>query len=165
MEAAERATKRVLVIVSQRSSHWDAAWTSPGEVVAVALSLAQQSGLLPQGVREDPSATRLLATEKWDRRIFIVFDVYHDTYNPDRAHLDGQDNLPVIEIYLSRKEIARVAGTPTANKVNRDIRAIHNATGPGSRPPFNVDHSEGKVPFYSNPRSSYPPGASGLSVG
>ncbi|PNY20399.1 Uncharacterized protein TCAP_07425 [Tolypocladium capitatum] len=51
------------------------------------------------------------------------------------------------------KEIARVAGTPTANRVNRDIRAIYKSTGLGSRPPFNVDHSEGRVPFYNNPRS------------
>ena len=83
-----------------------------------------------------------------------MFDVYHDNYDPDRAHMHGQDDLPVIEVYLSRKQIARTAGTPTANKDNRDVRALHNATGPGSRPPFSVDHSEGKVPFYNNPRSS-----------
>lgn len=59
-------------------------------MATIALSLAQQSGLLPQGIREHPSATRLMATGKLDCRIFIVFDVYHDTY--------GQDNLPVMEV-------------------------------------------------------------------
>ena len=150
---AERRAKRVLIMVSRRSPQWEKAWTSPEELIAIAQRLAQESGLLPQGVQDDPSATRFLAKERWDGRTFIVFDVYHDAYDPDRAHLQGRDNLPVIEVYLSQRQTARMAGNPTANKVNGDVRALHNATGPGSRPPFNVDHSEGRVPFYNNPRS------------
>lgn len=164
MDPAGRQAKRVLIMVSRRSPQWENAWTSPEELIAIALRLAQESGLLPQCVQEDPSAIRFVAKERWDGRTFIVFDVHHDTYGPDRAHMHGQDNLPVIEVYLSRREIARMAGNPTANKVNGDVRALHDATGPGSRPPFSVDHSDGKVPFYSNPRSSQPCGLPGLSL-
>lgn len=162
---AEREAKRVLIMVSRRSPQWEKAWAFPEELIVIALRLAQESGLLPPCVQEDSSATRFLAKERWDGRVFIVFDVYHDTYDPDRAHMHGQDDLPVIEVYLSRKEVARMAGKPTANKVNGDVRALHNATGLGSRPPFSVDHSQGKVPFYNNPRSSESCGETSSSLG
>lgn len=34
---------------------------------------------------------------------FVVFDMFHDSYDPDAAHLDQKD-LPVIGVYLSSKE-------------------------------------------------------------
>lgn len=90
-------------------------------------------------------------------RIYIVFDLFHDAYNPDKAHLPSEYDLPVISVFLSQQESASIAGRPMANKVNSDIRALHNATGLGSRPPFFVDHADGKVPFYPNPRTSCTP--------
>ncbi|KAH7175790.1 hypothetical protein EDB81DRAFT_633139 [Dactylonectria macrodidyma] len=110
--------------------------------------------LISPDTKYDPSAIRFLATERWDLRTFIVFDMLHDSYDPDKAHLPGQDDLPVISVFFGLKESASIAGRPITNKVNSDIRAIHNATGPGSRPPFLVDHTGGKVPFYTNPRNS-----------
>lgn len=56
--------------------------------------------------------------------------------------------------WSSSEDLITVAGRPMENKVNGDIRALHNATGLGSRPPFEIDHSDGKVPFYPNPRTS-----------
>ena len=52
-------------------------------------------------------------------------------------------------------------GGPDASdtKVNTDVQALHNATGPGSRPPFDADHANGKVPVYLNPRMAAGPGA------
>ena len=89
-------------------------------------------------------------------RTFIVFDIFHDTYNPDKAHLPGQDDLLVITVFFSQNKSASITGTPITNKVNNDIRALYNATSPGSRPPFIVDHADRRVPFYLNPRSSIP---------
>jgi hypothetical protein len=148
-----KAAKRVAIIVSKRSPHWLKAWASSDEVIAIALKLVHEEGLIEFDAQNDASAVRVLAKERWDLRTYIVFDVFHHTYEPDNAHLRGQNDLPVISVFLGAKECASVAATPMANKVNKDIRTIHDATGPGSRPPFVVDHKDGKVPFYSNPRS------------
>jgi hypothetical protein len=150
---SRRAAKRVAIIVSKRSPHWLKAWASSDEVIAIALKLIHEERLIEFDAQNDASAVRVLAKERWDLRTYIVFDVFHHAYDPDNAHLQGQNELPVILVFLGREESASVAGTPIANKVNNDIRTIHDATGPGSRPPFVVDHKDGKVPFYPNPRS------------
>lgn len=151
-----RGAKRVLILVSRKSPHWVAAWESSEELVTIALNILEEKGFLPSSdaAGNNHSEIRFLAKERWDLRTFIVFDIFHDTYNPDTAHLAGQDNLPVILVSFGKKETASVAGTPMRNKVNSDIRALHNSTGPGSRPPFAVDHADGHVPFYTNPRDS-----------
>lgn len=149
-----RSPKRILILVSRKSPYWVTAWDSSGERVTIALNILEEKGLIPSDVGNSHSAIRFLAKERWDLRTFIVFDIFHDTYNPDTAHLVGQDNLPVILVSFGKNESASIAGTPMTNKVNHDIRALHNATGPGSRPPFAVDHVDGQVPFYPNPRNS-----------
>ncbi|KAJ2892368.1 hypothetical protein MKZ38_009944 [Zalerion maritima] len=152
-----RAAKRVLIVVSRTSPHWFKAWTSSEELITIALELMQEKQLISLDTQNDASVIRFLAKERWDLRTFIVFDIFHDTYNPDEAHLPDQNDLPVISVFLGQKESTSIAGRPMANKVNSDIRALHNATGPGSRPPFAIDHIDGKVPFYPNPRTSCTP--------
>jgi len=149
----ESAARRVLIVVSRKSRHWLKAWTSSEELITIALGVLQQDELISSDAQSDSSVIKLLATERWDLRTFIVFDIFHDTYDPDTAHLPGHNDLPVISVFLGRHEKASIAGKPMENKVNNDIRALHDATGLGSRPPFIVDHAEGKVPFYSNPRT------------
>lgn len=141
-------------MVSRNSPDWQSAWEATEALVVMALRLLQEKQLIPRNVQDLTADIRVMAKERWGLRTFIVFDMFHYTYNPDTAHLPGQDDLPVISVYVGKSASASMAGTPTKNKVNSDIRAIHNATGPGSRPPFVVDHADGKVPFYSNPRSS-----------
>ncbi|KAM7188714.1 hypothetical protein V8F33_010484, partial [Rhypophila sp. PSN 637] len=147
--------KRVLIVVSRTSHHWSKAWTSSKELITIALRVLQQEELIPSYVHSDSSSITLLATERWDLRTFIVFDIFHDTYDPDMAHLPGHNDLPVVWVFFGRDERAgaNIAGKPMENKVNNDIRALHDATGLGSRPPFVVDHADGKVPFYLNPRT------------
>lgn len=147
-----RAAKRVLILVSRKSPHWVTAWDSNEELVTIALTILEEKGFIPPDAENSHSTVRFLAKERWDLRTFIVFDIFHDTYNPDTAHLAGQDNLPVILVSFGKKETASIAGTPMRNKVNSDIRALHNSTGPGSRPPFAVDHANGQVPFYPRTR-------------
>lgn len=150
---SEQAAKRVLIVVSRKSLYWLKAWTSSDELVSVALRIMHQEKLIRSDVQSNSSAVKLPATERWDLRTFIVFDIFHDTYNPDTAHLPGHNDLPVISVFFGRHEKASIAGRPMENKVNSDIRVLHDWTGPGSRPPFVVDHADGKVPFYSNPRT------------
>jgi len=155
-----RIAQRVLVVVSRQSPHWLTAWASSDELIDVAFRLLRIKKLIPSDTENDSSTVMFLAKERWDLRTFLVFDIFHNTYNADDAHLPGQNDLPVISIFLGRKESAGIAGRPMANKVNADIRALHNATGPGSRPPFVVDHADGNVPFYPNPRTSCTPSLS-----
>lgn len=151
---SRRVAKRIVVIISKRSPYWWNAWVSDEEMVTIALRLMREKQLIPLNVQNCTSTIRVLAKERWDLRTFVVFDIFNDTYNPDTAHLPGQNDLPVISVFLGKNESASVAGTPMINKVNSDIRAIHDTTSPGSRPPFVVDYSDGKVPFYPNPRTS-----------
>jgi hypothetical protein len=153
MEQSEsgKNPKRVAVIISRRSPHWASGWAASNALIPIALGLIRENDLL--GVPVDPAAATLLATERWDTRTIVVFDIFHDTYDPDTAHLPGTDDIPVISVFLGRKEVASIAGKPLADRVNRDIRAIHNSTGPGSRPPLCVDHAARNVPFYPNLRT------------
>ncbi|KIH88781.1 hypothetical protein SPBR_09011 [Sporothrix brasiliensis 5110] len=158
MEHAEsgRIAKRVVVVVSRKSRYWATAWASSEGLIAVAFRLLQVERLIPSDAQNNPSTVTFIAKERWDLRTYLVFDIFHDTYNADEAHIPGRNDLPVISVFLGeKKESAGIAGRPTANKVNTDIRALHNSTGPGSRPPFTVDHIDGQVPFYPNPRTSY----------
>jgi hypothetical protein len=101
----------------------------------------------------------LLVKERWSSRTYIVFDIFHDQYDPSTAHVPGQNDLPVTLIFLSKKgkeESASVGIAPRQieDKVNNDVRDIHDATRLGSRPPFSVDHMNGNVPCYPNPRTT-----------
>lgn len=58
--------------------------------------------------------------------------------DPDIAHIEGQNDLPVISVLFTRRENVKIsnAGTPVANLVSKAIRDIHDLEGPNSRPPF-----------------------------
>jgi hypothetical protein len=76
-----RAAKRALIIVSRRSPHWPKAWTLSEELVTIALGVMQKKQLIPLDVQSNNhSAITFLAKERWDLRMFIVFDLFHDTY-------------------------------------------------------------------------------------
>ncbi|KJZ68999.1 hypothetical protein HIM_11615 [Hirsutella minnesotensis 3608] len=100
---------------------------------------------------KDPPKPRLLVKERWTARTFVVFDLFNNSYNPDTAHTD-QDEISVIQVSLSEKESVNLAATGVRKIINNKVREIHNDTGFGSRPPFSVDHTDGKVPRYYNPR-------------
>jgi len=146
--------RRVLVSVSRKSPHYSNAWTSCQEVIHVALRVMSEQGMIAS-TPDDVLQYQLLATERWDLRTYIVFDMFNELYDPDTAHLPGRNDLPVISVFLhgSGKQDASTAGKPIESWVNREIRDIHNSTGPQSRPPFKIDHANGNVPYYPNPRT------------
>ncbi|POR36999.1 Uncharacterized protein TPAR_02801 [Tolypocladium paradoxum] len=146
-----KGPKRVLVSVSRKSPYWTSAWTSSEEVIRVALQLMKENNMVSLAP-DDPSSYLFLAKERWDSQTYLVFDIFHDTYDPDNAHLPGQNDLSVISVFLHQKESVSDAGKMLENKVNKDLRSLHNSTGLGSRPPFTVDHADGMWPTYLNPR-------------
>lgn len=144
------AARRVFLSVSAKSSHWPQVCESAEEAVRIAVELIrQEENMISQW--GDP---RLLVEERWGSRIHIVFDILHDTYNSQEAHLPGHGNLPVIAVWLSKKEVAQTASEGIQKKVNDEVREIHRLFGEGSEPPFFIDHSGGKVPVFMNPRTT-----------
>ncbi|KAG8157844.1 hypothetical protein KVR01_012506 [Diaporthe batatas] len=146
--------RRVFVSVSKNSPLFNAAWEDPEMVVLEAFRLVQHHGLVPSG---SAPATRLLAVERWNR-IHLVFDIGHDAYDAGTAHLPEENKLTVLAVHFSGKgtqgtETAKPAPGKLADEVNKEIQEIHDLTGIGSQPPFIIDHANGKVPVYSNPRT------------
>ena len=141
---------RILVIISRASSHWDTR-RQPEAIEKAIFALAQSHEVL----HLDPETCniRFIAEERWDTRVFLIFDINNSHYESSTAHLPGQNDLSVIVVHLSKKETMYQASPQTRNKVNNDLRMLHKSSGIGSEPPFDVDHTDGNIPFYLNPRS------------
>jgi hypothetical protein len=153
-----KTPERVLVDVSRTSQYWSEAWTFSERVISIALEVLKEQYFNGEpGVGEAclPKHARFLAKDRWDTHTYLVFDLFHDSYDSTRAHLPGQNELPVILVSLrGNKKTAARAGKMIENRVNRDIENLHNWTGIGSQPPFSVDHADGKSPVYPRPRLS-----------
>lgn len=144
--------KRVFVSVSSRSPLFHAAWKDPQSVMQGALDLIIQQGLNPTD-----TSPRLLAVERWNR-IHLVFDLGHNTYEPETEHLPGQNDLVVLAVYLGGNghvstQAVTAASTSLQDEVNKQIRELHDWTGIGSQPPFIIDHANGEVPNFPHPRT------------
>ncbi len=148
MEGEPQPT-RVVVHASTKGQHWTKAWESPEDVIEIALGLVKESGLAPPDSHKP--LPRFLVKERYNTRIFVVFDIFHDLYDPDTAHID-LTNLPVILVYLGKTQNVRSVGSAMCNVINKLVRDVHDDTGLGSRPPFSVDHMDGNIPRYCNPR-------------
>lgn len=149
MENKQQPT-RILVHASSKGQYLQKAWDSPDEVIDVALQLLRESDLVSIPT-DDPPKPLFIVKERTSTRAFLVFDIFHDSYDPDTAHVDSTE-LPVIGVYLSGKESVSTMRSGMAKVINDKVRDIHNDTGLGSRPPFSVDYTDGKSPVYWNPR-------------
>lgn len=139
---------RILVTVSSLSQHWAEARTSAKRIETIAFGILEEEGLLPKN-----SSVKLVAEERFDTRVHLVFDVFYDDYQPEIAHLRGQGELRVLHVSMSKTQDARKASPAIQKMVNDRIRQIHDQTGIGSVPPFFIDYTNGKVPTYWNPRT------------
>jgi hypothetical protein len=142
---------RVLLIVSKTNSFWTQSWSSTEETLVAALSALKKSQLVKyQDDIEVP--LRILAKEKWDSKVFIVFDIFNFGYDPALGHLLEHNSLPVLVVQFSGKgEHTRIAEVGLRRRVNREICEVHNRNGIGGTPPYVVDHTAA-VPIYMNPR-------------
>lgn len=145
------AARRVFVSISPRSRYWSQVCESAEAVLYIALALIKENKLLPDSV--DTQDAKLLVEERWGLRTHIVFDICHDDYNSETAHLSSSDRLPVIAVWLSAKESAQIATKGIKIKVNEETREFHRLHPIGVQPPFIVDHTNGKVPCFANPRA------------
>lgn len=75
--------RRFFVSVSAKSRHWSQTCESAQAVIEIALALARENNL----VDLDTGDPKLLIEERWSSRTHFVFEIHHDTYDSERAHL------------------------------------------------------------------------------
>jgi hypothetical protein len=147
---------RVLTIVSNKSQIWE---QSPEEIIPFTLQVIAEKRLYDvTGI--SVSDTTLLAIQCYCTRKMFVFDILNERYDAAKGHLPEENNLPVIVIHLSNRNIASQPHPEECARINETIRYLHDANGFGSTPPFVEDHTSGTPPNYPNPRSlsrSVPP--------
>jgi hypothetical protein len=130
----------------QSSRHW---LKSDTEVIDAALQLILQKEAWNQ------IDYRFMAKEMWGTVSFFIFDIFNGGYDWNTAYLEGKNDLPVIAVRFSKKkETALVEGPFIRVRVKQQLRQLHNDEGYGSKPPFYVDHTNGKVPTYPKPRTA-----------
>lgn len=147
----QASAKRVFVSISTKSRHWKRAWDYSEEAVEAAVACLQQNGTT--GFKTDaPIQPTMVVKERWASRLWIVFDIFNTLYDPDCAHLPEQNDLPVIMVSLAEKDVITTSKL-IEDQVNKAVREAHDAHGVGSRPPFVIDHANGNIPTYPNPRT------------
>lgn len=148
-EGFKESPIRIVVTISHRSTYWTSAWDEPHEVIAIATQAVKDSRLhlLP-----NQASPLLLAKEKWPHQIFIVYDIGNELYDAASAHRPDLNTFAVILVRLTTKVNVTCATPAIRQEVNNAIAFAHNATGVGSVPPFEEDHTGGDVPTYPNPR-------------
>jgi hypothetical protein len=145
---------RVFVTVKVASDHYPGAWAAPENIVRPALA-----ALPPEaGVNEaEAPLARVIAVARTDSKTRIVFDVFHDNYNPETGHLKSEGNLPVWVVTLSKKNNKDVvsvfaASDTTQHLVNQEVRRAHGSNARNALPPFREDFANGNTPIHINPR-------------
>jgi hypothetical protein len=149
--AGTRAT-RVLLMASKSSLRYTQSWFTTNETLATALDALKSSRLIEQRDTAD-IPTRLLVKHKGNTRVFIIFDISNNDYNPAFGHLPKSNNLPVLVVHFSKDQThTRVAEVGLRDRVNKETGNEHNRNGIGSVPPFIVDYTTNVAPVYMNPR-------------
>lgn len=98
-------------------------------------------------------ATKFLTEKKFTTRTHLIFNIFHNNYQPENGHLPGQNKLPVLYIWLSKGESAKTVNSFIQRTVNKRVREIHDLTGLGSVPSFLINYSSGQTPIFWNPRT------------
>ncbi|BCS23088.1 uncharacterized protein APUU_31313S [Aspergillus puulaauensis] len=137
-------------VIASRSSYWEQSWSSSGQLLPTAVDILKCNHLL-EGTYDRQPELKLLAKQKWETRVFLVFDISSSSYDPSQGHLPEQNKLPVAIFPLGDKVQAYTANPSAQNKVNRDVARAHNDNGINSLPPFATDYTCGS-PFYPSPR-------------
>ncbi|KAI9891521.1 MAG: hypothetical protein M1814_002644 [Vezdaea aestivalis] len=136
-----REPTRVVVTVRRKSPLWQVASSTPEKVIEQAVSVLQKK----------TDNARFLIHEKWDRHIFMVFDLFHTSYQPANGH--HCEDLPVVLMfYTNRADRAYMAPLFHRNDTNEQVSEHHNLNGWDREPPYFADHTFSSVPRYPNPR-------------
>lgn len=145
MDTSRESPKRILILMRDSSRHW---LKTDAEIIDTALQLISQQAL-------NLNDYRFIAKEMWGTVTFYIVDLFHHDYDPDTAHKEGENDLPLIIVRFSKKKETALQEKQTMEDfVNQRLRQLHDDEGYGSKPPFYVDHRDGKIPSYPSPRTS-----------
>lgn len=143
---------RVAVKVPSQSPSYTAAWDDGDRILTRALDAMTEASIIDS---IDAPKPRLIALDRYNLAVFIVFDVFHDAYDASTGHLREQNDLRVCTVYFGRREVAAtMAPEGIRRMVNEEIQRLHNLNGDGSVPPFRADHLNGQGAHYEKPSVS-----------
>ena len=128
------------------------AWDEPQKIITKVLQHLGYNKLVSANNEYDSSDCRFLAVERWDALVYIIFDLFNINYNPDNAHLHGENELPV-RVVRQRDGILKAKEPQAIGKVGDELRDIHDMHGWNKGPPYKIDHANGAYPVYWSPRS------------
>lgn len=143
---------RILIDVKESARARQEAWDEPQKIITKVLEHLGYNRLVSPDDEYNSSDCRFIAVERWDSRVYIVFDLFNINYNYHDAHLDGKNELPVIMV-RQRDDIIKAKGPQTIRRVGNELRDIHDMNGWDKRPPYKIDHANGAYPVYYSPRS------------
>lgn len=99
----EQRPLRVLVIVSNKNATlWERSWSASEDILPVALGALEENHLLSSNPTENLEM-KLLAKQRWQTRVFLVFDISNTSYDAALGHLPEHNMLPVSIVHLSEK--------------------------------------------------------------
>lgn len=156
-QAADSEPVRLLIIIkrSQRNLY-EEAWARPRCIITQVLQHLNYDTQSMSNEAYDGPDCRFMAMERWNRRIFIVCDLFNHHYDFLKAHLPGSNELPIRTVYLRDTGGVvdfRVGEFQSIHQVDEALRSLHENHGWEASPPFLVDHADGAYPVYWNPRS------------
>jgi hypothetical protein len=154
----DKSPMRILVTIKPRALVWDEAWENTERTITRVLKFLKHDRLISAEAdhKYDSSDCRFLAVERWDAKIFIVFDLFNTDYDYLTAHLPSKnDELPMIHVRISKGsdgDIFRKNTVPQVELMSEELRRLHDHQG-WVPPPYKEDHANGTHPVYWNPRS------------
>ncbi|KAL4953928.1 hypothetical protein BDW69DRAFT_183983 [Aspergillus filifer] len=134
----------VCVYVSNKSPHWETAWSDTAFLSPIVLDVLREKNHLDPSVADTPYIT-LLVVFRYTHKVFFAFDVEHSTYVPSLAHLPEHNRLPIMVVNLSSRNKAWPTYGPNEARTNTDIAEIHELLDPWSVLPFAVDFSDSSL--------------------
>ncbi|KAI1089508.1 hypothetical protein F5B19DRAFT_372720 [Rostrohypoxylon terebratum] len=97
--------------------------------------------------------SRLIAVQKWPQLDILVFEVFHDAYDPKTAH--HKADLPVLLVdYGKASSVAKNVSLEFRGTINKHVASQHNLHGWDAEPPFIEDHTSPGPRKYENPRDT-----------
>ncbi|KAF4417692.1 hypothetical protein CGGC5_v017008 [Colletotrichum fructicola Nara gc5] len=141
----ERIGRRVVVSIKRSSNYGEIAWENPTETIDTVLESLKGQGWVPSETKNEQPDVRLIISKITSQETLILFDLFHDGYDFETAHLYGQD-LPVLLVAMGRRghKGTHPADALMTRKVNFEVRYLYNRNG-WKPPPFSEDARTGSA--------------------
>ena len=136
---------RVLIIIRKLNKYFN---RSDADVKEIALQHLNEKDALYL----DEKDAKTLVIAKWPSVTTIVFDLFYNRYDFQKAH--NADVIDVIAIDFGPKQNPKIMRLSDIKRyeVNASVAESHRLHGFEVQPPLLEDYRDGNVPAYFNPR-------------